>query len=226
MPLVADKLPSNKTWHTVPPMPQEPHVARVRWAVDLGLQNQRPYKGQQKPPRYEVLIGFEFQDFFMADKEWDGDLSTLEDHLDVTRPRLLSKRYKMYPNASRGAELEARQALDPTGKYGGDWGRMAEEGLPCLVSVRHWVRDDERVIEQVGEVMALPSVLRASLRDPVNPALVFDLSEPDKEVYMALPQWVRDVIGERINQDETPLDFEDEEEEVSTDEKPEGDLPW
>ncbi len=46
-----------------------PYDARLVQVVDLGRQEQRPYKGQPKDPAYELALTYELLDAFMEDPD-------------------------------------------------------------------------------------------------------------------------------------------------------------
>ena len=61
--------------------PIEPgtYPVRVAQIIDLGLQPQRPYQGQEKPPAYEIMMTYEFLDEFCLDEDGNAEGELYED---------------------------------------------------------------------------------------------------------------------------------------------------
>ncbi|QDP53352.1 MAG: hypothetical protein Unbinned6805contig1000_14 [Prokaryotic dsDNA virus sp.] len=164
------------------------YLARLVQVIDLGLQPQRPYKGQEKPPAHEIMLTYELGTEFMKDEEGND----IED-----KPRWISE---TIPFLSLKAELAKStkriNALDPKLEFGGDFAEMT--GLPCTVTVTHnpHKTEPEKVYVNVGNVT--PPMKGIPIPELVNPAKVFDLSEPDLEILGSLPEWVQDKIKSNL----------------------------
>src|SRR5690554_5331156 len=107
--------------------PMEPgtYPARVVQIIDLGLQNQRPFQGQEKPPAREIAITYEFVDEFMKDENG-------EDQED--KPRWLTEIMPLHNLSSERAKSTQRyNALDPNMVYDGDFSQLVD--TPCNVTV-------------------------------------------------------------------------------------------
>ena len=108
------------------------YPARLVQLIDLGLQSQRPYKGEDKPPKPEVHFTYEFLDEFVVDE--DGN--EMED-----KPRWLSEDIPMNPLDSDLAKSTKRYiAFDPELEHGGDWAKII--AMPCVVTITN-VKDKQ-----------------------------------------------------------------------------------
>lgn len=115
MALVAPK--GNKERKFVEQKNIEPGVypARLVQIIDFGLQAQKPYKGQDKPPVNEIGLTYELVDEFMKDENG-------EDIKD--KPRWISETLPFYGlYADKAKSTQRYLAFDPTQEWGGDFAR-------------------------------------------------------------------------------------------------------
>lgn len=168
--------------------------ARPVQIIDLGLQPQRPYQGKDKPPVQELMLTYELCDEFMKDE--DGN--DIED-----KPRWISETLPFYGLfADKAKSTQRYNAFDPTGAFDGDFSRCA--GVPInLTIVNNAVGD--KVYNNVGNVAPMAAKKAATCPELVNPAKVFDLDNPDMEIFNALPEWLRDKIKSNLNFQGSPL---------------------
>jgi len=123
--LNASKIQSNNKRTPVEPLEPGTYPARVVQIIACGLQEQRPYKGEPKPPVQELHVTYEFLDEFLKDE--DGN--EIED-----KPRWLSETFGFHSLDSDLAKSTKRYfALDPEKEYGGDWSQLL--GAPCMVTI-------------------------------------------------------------------------------------------
>lgn len=162
--------------------------ARPVQIIDLGLQPQRPYQGKDKPPVQELMLTYELCDEFMKDE--DGN--DIED-----KPRWISETLPFYGLfADKAKSTQRYNAFDPTSAFDGDFSRCA--GVPInLTIVNNAVGD--KVYNNVGNVAPMAAKKAATCPELVNPAKVFDLDNPDMEIFNALPEWLRDKIKANLN---------------------------
>lgn len=166
-----------------PDMEEGNYPARLVQVIDLGVQEQRPYKGEAKAAAHEVMFTFELSDSFMVDENGD-------DILD--KPRWLSTTLPLYPLfADRAKSTKLAKALDPKDELAGDFSRMV--GLPCNITITVTKKGDKTYTNIVGYTSMRP---RDAEKCPelVNPSKVFDLDAPDMEVFNSLPEWLREKI--------------------------------
>lgn len=159
------------------------YPARLVQIISLGLQPQRPFKGQEKPPANELMFTYELVDTFMKDE--DGN--DIED-----KPRWISETFPLRSLAAENARSTERYlAFDPEKIYEGDFAQLI--GQPVNVIIVNNASGD-KVYDNVGNVTAMRAKDAAKCPPLVNPTKVFDLDDPDMEVFNALPQWIRDKI--------------------------------
>ena len=169
------------------PEPMEPgtYGARLVQILILGVQPQREFKGEAKPPKLEIMLTYEFNDEFMKDE--DG-----EDILD--KPRWLSETMPFNNLAAELAKSTKRYyAFDAKGEYDGDWSQLI--GAPCMVTVvvdEGKGKNAGKKYENVAAVTAMRPKEAAKAPALVNPSKLFDFYNPDMEVFNKLPQWLQD----------------------------------
>ncbi len=163
------------------------YPARLVVVADLGLQPQRPWQGDEKPPAYEILTTYEFVDEFMVDE--DGNELT-------DKPRWFSESFPLYSLGSERAKSTVRyNALDPTTKEDGSWAALI--GIPCLVTTINNPgsgKNKGKVYTNIANVAGMRAKDRENVPDLVNPPIVFDLDEPDVDAFDRLPSWMQDKI--------------------------------
>lgn len=165
------------------------YMGRVVQVLDLGLQPQRPYKGEEKPPANEIMLTYELGTEFLKDD--DGN-----DLLD--KPRWLSETFPLRHAKSELAKSTKRMvAFDPKGLLEGDFSQLP--GMTCTITVGVWVskQDAEKMGNNVINVT--PAMKGFPVPELVNPPKVFDLDEPDMEVFGSLPEWLQDKIKSNLN---------------------------
>lgn len=191
MTLNASKVPFGGSKERVEQPNLEPglYPARLVQIIDLGLQPQRPYLGQEKPPANEIMLTYELVDSFMIDK--DGN--DVED-----KPRWVSETLPLLNiKAEKAKSTQRYMALDPTMADGGDF--IKQIGKPVNVNIVNNKGKDGKVYDNVSAIA--PMRPRDAERTPqlVNPSKVFVLDDPDLEVFNALPEWLRDKIKGNLN---------------------------
>lgn len=170
------------------PDPLDPgtYPARVTQIISLGLQKQNPYKGEEKPPRHELYLTYELLDEFLKDE--DGE--DIED-----KPRWLSESFTMNSLDSDLAKSTKRYlALDPDLKYDGDWSKLT--GAPCMVTLvqAQSKKDKDVIYNNISSVQTMRAKEAAKAPDLKNEPKVFDIDDPDVEVFLSFPTWLQDRI--------------------------------
>lgn len=159
------------------------YPARIVQILDLGLQAQRPYKGEDKAPVNEISITYELVDEFMKDDQGNA----IED-----KPRWVSETLPFYGlYADKAKSTQRYNALDPEGKYDGDFSQLI--GTPCNVTIVN-NKSGDKIYDNVATISTMRQRDADKCPELVNPAKVFDLDAPDLEVFNALPEWLRDKI--------------------------------
>lgn len=216
-----------------PDMEAGQYPARLVQVIDWGLQAQRPYEGQEKPPAHTVNFTFELVDAFMVDEEGND----MED-----KPRWVSKDMPLHPLiAERAASTKLAKALDPNDELQGDFGKML--GLPLNVTIAV-TKKQGKTYTNVTSFGAMRAKDAEKCPELKNPTKVFDLDNPDLEVFNSLPEWMREKIKSNLRFAASPLErllggeapvqrVEKEEEDPKAEAKgepslneAESDLPW
>lgn len=163
--------------------------------IDLGLQPQKPYQGQEKAPVQEIMLTYELAGCYMVDE--DG--KELED-----KPRWVSETLPFYGLFADKAKSTKRYfAFDPDNSFDGEFAKAI--GMPCNVTIVNNAGKDGKVYANVGNVAPISAKKAAQMDKLKNPTKVFDLDAPDMEVFNALPEWLREKIKGNLNFQGSPL---------------------
>lgn len=166
------------------------YPGRVVQVIDLGLQNQRPWKGETKSPAREIMLTYEFADEFMLDE--DGQEQT-------DRPRWLSESFPLHNLEADKAKSTLRyKALDPTGRHGGDFLKVLGYAVNITVVQNPNKKNPERPYENIAGITAMRVKDIEKAPKLVNKPVVFDLEEPDVEAFLSLPNWIQKRIMENL----------------------------
>jgi len=168
----------------------EPGVYPARFVqiIDFGVQEQRPYMGEPKPPTQEIGLTYELVDEFMKDKEG-------KDQLD--KPRWISEILPLHSlQADKAKSTQRYKAADPNNLYGGDFGQLLE--TPVNVSIVHNKQKDKTWVN-VANIASMRPKDAAACPPLVNPPKLFDLDQPDMAVFAKFPQWIQDKLKKNLN---------------------------
>lgn len=193
-------LNANKVGNAGPKQePFEPgtYPARVVQIIDLGLQPQRPFQGQEKQPANEIMVTYEFVDEFMKDDNGED----IED-----KPRWLSETFPLFSLSSDRAKSTTRYtALDPKLEYNGDWSKLLDTPVNVTV-VNKPSKDGKKVYSNITSISSVRA--RDALKFPalVNDAKFFSLDEPVIEIFLTLPDWLQKKIKEGLEFEGSVLD--------------------
>tara|TARA_Y100001973_G_scaffold106665_1_gene186314 strand:- start:34044 stop:34781 length:738 start_codon:yes stop_codon:yes gene_type:complete len=171
-----------------PVMEAGTYPVRLAQVIDLGIQPQRPFKGEEKPPAHMIMATYEFVDEFMLDEEGNE----LED-----KPRWLSEEFPLYNLKSERAKSTKRYyALDPNEDHGGDWSELLGAPANALVTTFKLKNgpnagQDRNGIQDLSAMRPRDAKKTPELQ---NPPKVFSLDEPDLEIFGSLPEWLQDKI--------------------------------
>lgn len=190
MALNASKIKQESNFERPDPLEPGTYPARVVQILSLGLQAQPDYKGQEKPPKQELMVTYEFLDEFLTDKETGEEL---ED-----KPRWLSETFPLNSLDSDLAKSTKRYfAIDPDNEFGGDWAQLA--GMPVMVTlVQNESKKNGKVYENITGVSTMRSKEANKAPDLKNDPKVFDIDDPDMEVFGSLPQWIQDKMKDNL----------------------------
>lgn len=224
MALNAKKIP-NTNGPKADPIDPGSYPGRTVQIIDLGLQTQRPYKGEEKKPAYEIMVTYELVDEFMKDEEG-------EDILD--KPRWISETFPFFSLEADRAKSTARYyALDPNSTYEGDWTQLGD--IPCMVNIVQNAgsgKNAGKVFNNVASISSMRPKEAARLAPLVNEVKIVSLDDDDVEKFLSLPDWIQEKIKEGLEFEGTVLaralkrhkgkNEETPEEEVDVVEKPKG----
>ncbi len=168
------------------PAPVDPgtYPARVVHVVTLGVQPQRAFKGEEKPPTLELLVTYELLDEFMKDDEGNDDKE---------RPRWITEIFPFRNLTSEKAKSTARYfALDPKVVHKGDWSKLVN--TPCMVTIV--VEEGKganvgKMYENVDNVAPMRQKEMDKAPPLINEPVVVDFYDPDKDAVAKLPLWIR-----------------------------------
>lgn len=167
------------------------YPCRVVQVLDLGVQPQREYKGQAKPPAQEVMITYEFLDEFCLDE--DGN--EMED-----KPRWLSETIPLRNLENELATSTKRYfALDPDCVYDGDFTLLVN--TPCMVTVVQNMgkgKNAGKVYNNISNVATMRPKEARNAAELVNEPKVFVLDNPDMTIFMSLPEWLQEKIKSNL----------------------------
>lgn len=187
-----------KTFNSDRPEPLDPgtYPARVVQIIDLGMQEQRPYQGKEKPPTYEIMVTYELLDEFLKDKETGEPL--------LTKPRWVSESFPFHSLDSDLAKSTKRYyAIDPDATHNGDWTKVG--GAPVMVTLVQNKGKNDIIYENVSNVSAMRPKQAEKAEPLVNDIRIFSMDDPDIEIFLSLPTWIQDKIKGGVDFAESPL---------------------
>ena len=189
MALNANNVPRTSSGKRAPILDEGAYPARLVQVIDLGLQPQREWAGEAKPPAYELQTVYESSDEFMPDEDGNPD---------ETKPRWFWDDFKLYSLKSDLATSTKRYyALDPNEEANGDWAQLI--GRPVIIALTKTKGRDGTEYNNVGGTSSMRPKEAAKLPELVNEPKVFDLGDPDIEVFLTLPQRLQDKIKTNLN---------------------------
>lgn len=167
------------------------YPTRLVGVVDLGLQKKPPYQGQEKPPAHMIALTYEFVDEFMLDEN---------EQPDPAKPRWLTEMINLRHISSEKATSTARlKALDPEGLVKGDFAQLVD--TPVTVTVVHNPgkgKNAGKTFENVAAVSGMRAKDAERCPPLVNKPFVFDLTDPDLEVFFKLPKFIQEKITSNL----------------------------
>lgn len=164
--------------------------ARLVQVIDIGL-HPDSFGKEEKSPKQRLLFTYELCDEFMLDE-------TGKERKD--QPRWLSEDMPHYNITADKAKSTARyNAFDPAGVFDGDWEKCL--GAPVMVTVINNPGKGPnagRLFDNIDDVSAMQSKMAARTPELVNKPVLFDLSAPSLEVFMAFPKFIQNKITSNL----------------------------
>lgn len=173
------------------------YFCRIAQVIDLGLHhkdvwdgvNNKFVKDLEKAPVNMLMVTYEFVTEFMKDEQGND----VED-----KPRWLSEEFPLYSLKSDLATSTKRyNAIDPKQEKKGDWGQLG--AYPCTVTIAHKKSGKAKI----GNVA--PPMKGMAVPELKNPVKIFDLSEPDLDIFRSLPEWLQERIKSNLQYEGSAL---------------------
>ncbi len=166
------------------------YPVRLVQVIDLGLQKQKPWKGEEKLPCPEIFLTYEFLDEFMKNEDGSDNLE---------RPRWSSETIRfMSLDSDLATSTKRYDALDPGRKHEGNWPELL--GTPGMLTITvSSPNENGETRNYVGTLTSMREKDAAKAPVLVNPAKFFDLDNPDLTIFNSLPQWLQDKIKSNLN---------------------------
>lgn len=169
------------------------YPARVVQVIDLGVQEQDPYQGQDpKPPIQKLMITYELADEFIVDEEGDE----VKD-----KPRWLSEEFPLHNLESDLATSTKRYyAIDPDCESDGDWTKLL--GAPVMLTIVQNIgkgKNAGRIFNKIKATSTMRKKEAEKLPELQNPGKILDLDDASTvDVLMTLPEWIQKKIKEGL----------------------------
>ncbi len=180
----------------VDPLEPGAYPGRLAWVIDLGLQPQRPFKGEEKKPAYEIQTVFELADEFMKNEDGESD---------EEKPRWIWNNFPVFPlDSERANSTKYYYAIDPNEDKGGDWSQLVSS--PCIVNIVNNKDKDGKVWENVQSLSTMRPKEAAKAPPLKHDTVVFSMDEPDVDVFKALPEWIQNKIKDGLEFKGSKLD--------------------
>jgi len=193
--LNASKLPSTSNAKPIPPLDAGSYPARLVQILLMGIQKNRPFKGEEKAPSLKIRLTYEMLDEFMKDED-DNDIPE--------KPRWISEDLPFFPlKADLAKSTKRYYALDADSEHGGDWAKLL--GSPCVVTL---VQSESKgkTYNNVAAVSAMRPKEAAKAPPLVNEGKIFDFYDPDMDVFNALPDWLQEEAKGALDFEGSPLE--------------------
>jgi hypothetical protein len=196
--LNARKVASSGGNFNIDPLEAGTYPIRLVQVISLGLQPQRPFKGEEKPPKQEIMLTYEFLDEFLKDE--DG--KELED-----KPRWLSETLPLNNLENDRANSTKRYyAFDPSEDAKGDWTELVGTPAMATVVLNASRKDPNKIFENIASVSTMRAKEAGKAADLVNPTKVFDIDDPDMGVFNSLPEWIQNKMKDNLEFSGSPLE--------------------
>jgi len=161
-------------------IPEGTYMSRISSIIDLGVQPQTDWQtGEPTDSKARVLITWTLPTETIEREHDDGTVEKL--------PRLISKEYTL-SNYDQSNLMKLIKTMKPGLKV------LTELlGIECMVSIGSTVNGNAKVTSCVKAPAGMP--IDELENDPTH----FDFDAPEEELYLALPNWVRQKIREAEN---------------------------
>lgn len=187
MALNASKVKQESSGPKAPILDEGAYPARLVAVIDLGLQPQS-YNGEAKAPKNQLQTIYESTDEFMPDEDGEPD---------ETKPRWFWDDFPLnHIKSDKATSTKRYMALDPNLEHDGDWAKLV--GNPVIVGLTRTKGRDGNEYNNVGSTSTMRAKEANKLPELVNPVILFDLSDPDVEVFNKLPNRIQEKIKSNL----------------------------
>lgn len=174
-----------------PLIPAGQQMARIVEIIDLGLQPQRPYQGEEKPPAFMLRVTLEFPQHKI---EVEGEQRPMWESIEFPLSRHEKSKCVKYYNT-----------LDPDNEHQGDWEALI--GKACFALIVHNKGKGQhagKVFANIGDI--LPPMDGVPVPELENPTKVFDLVSPDMDTWELFPEWLQTKIKGNLQYEGSKLE--------------------
>lgn len=164
--------------------------------VDMGIQPQREYQGETKPPMQHICLTYQFADEFLPDDEGEPD---------EEKPRVISEILPLHPIvAQRATSTQRYMSLDPNNQYDWEWEGLV--GTPCMLEIKTRTSNNTgKPYSNIKGVAPVRAKAKETMGEPILDLRYFEIDNPDLEVFMALNNWKQAKIMDGIGFERTKL---------------------
>jgi len=165
-------------------------MARLVNLIDLGHQPGFEWQGEQIKSQYKIAFTYELTGS-MTQEGMPHHVTEDVNVSDYVGDGIISKMMKRV------------FALDPTGVISDNGKNLpALIGLPCMVTIQHNKNGYEKISEVSGAPEGIP------VPELKNDPKIFNMDEPDMNLYHKLPDYVKDKMQKALDFNETALSKE------------------
>ena len=184
MGFIVKETAGNGDYRRIPP---GVYVARCFSLIDLGTQISNGQYGEKH--QHKIRLTFEV---FGEDEQ--GQPMTID--IDgKAMPLTVSKNYTMSLHEKSGLrkDLAAWRGRDFTDEEvkGFDVSKLV--GAYCMVNAQQSEKDGKTYTNIVG-ITPLPAALKNAKPAPVHENVLFDIDQPDMDIFNSLPEWLQNII--------------------------------
>lgn len=166
------------------------HIGRCYQMVDLGTQTSKGGQFAGKVAR-KIMVGWE-----LLGEDSEGNPMTVEIN-GKEMPMVISKEYtlSMHEKASLRKELAAWRGKPFTDEEARSFDITRLVGAYCMVNVTH-TETNGKEYANVSGLSPLPAALKNAKPAGVHSPVIFEIENPEMDVFEKLPEWVQNKIRE------------------------------
>ena len=171
------------------PAPPGTWVARCYQVIDLGTQTDDGQFGLKSS--HKLRLGWEL---FGEDDDGQALTVTVD---GKTMPMTVGKNYNvsLHEKASLRKDLAAWRGRDFTPEEARAFDVSKLLGAYCLLNITNKVSGNGKTYANIVGISSLPKALAASKPAGVHSPQIFNLDDPDMEVFNELPKFVQEMIS-------------------------------